>query len=116
MRKPNAVLLPARQRTETVFLSDMIAILRAHPAGLRRWSLMRAMRTRAEAAGRDVSPKFEDDVERSFRRHCAGDAMRSSLSPQPPELFYRPKESVGEVWALDLAAAEQFLSRGSMAA
>jgi len=89
-------------------LSELIDILRANPAGLRRWSVMRAMRSRATAAGREITPKFEDDVERVFRRHCAGDSMRAGTAPDPAnELFYRPKDKAGEVWALNTARAPE---------
>jgi len=87
-------------------LAELIDVLRANPGGLRRWSVMRAMRSRAAAEGREITPKFEDDVERVFRRHCAGDSMRAGTAPDPEnELFYRPKDKAGEVWALNSARA-----------
>src|SRR6476659_4702574 len=109
MSAHSSTFASARLRAEPSLLRDLIAVLAEHPSGLRRWSVMRAMRARAEKANRDVSPKFEDEVERSFRRHCAGDSVRASQSPQPAELFYRPKEKAGEVWALDQEKARAFL-------
>jgi hypothetical protein len=91
-------------------LADLIAVLEPHPRGLRRWGVMRAMRSRAERAGRDVSPKFEDDVERVFRYHCVGDNVRATAG-ETAEIFYRPKETAGEVWAVIPAAAKAWLSR-----
>jgi hypothetical protein len=35
--------------------------------------------------------------------------VRASQSPPPAELFYRPKEKAGEVWALDKEKARAFL-------
>jgi hypothetical protein len=102
--------MPSRMRSDSALVSDLVTVLLSHPAGLRRWSVMRAMRTRAEKANREVTPKFEDDVERVFRRHCTGDSVRAGLSTQLDELFHRPKESVGEVWAANTAASRAYLS------
>jgi hypothetical protein len=89
-------------RTSETCLAELIDVLRANPSGLRRWSVMRAMRSRAEKAGREITPKFEDDVERVFRRHCAGDSMRAGTAAgSENELFHRPKDKAGEVWALN---------------
>ncbi|HYM30974.1 MAG TPA: hypothetical protein VEU47_06735, partial [Candidatus Cybelea sp.] len=98
---------PQRKRADEFCLADLISVLRASPGGLRRWSVMRAMRTLAEKANREVTPKFEGDVERVFRRHCAGDTARGGMAADPAsELFYRPKDKAGEVWALNAARAE----------
>jgi hypothetical protein len=78
-------------------LEELIAALAPHPNGLRRWSVMRAIRKRREAVSREIPLKLEADVERAFRRFCRGDDMRSSGAP----LFCRPAEKAGEVWALD---------------
>jgi hypothetical protein len=94
-------------------LADLIAVLESHPRGLRRWSVMRAMRARAEKAHREVTPKFEDDVERVFRRHCEGDAVRAGSTNTAEELFFRPKETAGEVWAVHLARAKAWLESPS---
>ncbi len=82
-------------------LAEIIAALAPHPGGLRRWSVMRAIRRKREAVSRDVPLKFEADVERIFRQFCS-DAADSGLrkSAAGEALFYRPKEKAGEVWAL----------------
>jgi hypothetical protein len=98
-----------RKPVDQSCLADLVAVLKASPAGLRRWSVMRAMRARAEKANREVSPKFEDDVERVFRRHCAGDSVRATAG-EPLELFHRPKEKAGEVWALIPEAAKEWMA------
>jgi hypothetical protein len=91
---------PQRKRVDQSCLADLIAVLEMHPRGLRRWSVMRAMRIRAEKANREVSPKFEDDVERVFRRFCEGDAVRAGVTDTASALFHRPKETAGEVWSV----------------
>jgi hypothetical protein len=88
--------------------ADLIAVLEANPRGLRRWSVMRAMRVRAEKANREITPKFEDDVERLFRRFCEGDSVRGESSPDAA-LFFRPKETAGEVWAVHAKRARAWL-------
>jgi hypothetical protein len=98
-----------RQNDHQSCLSDLIAVLRDHPGGLRRWSVMRAMRTRAAKAGREDSPKFEDDVERVFRRYCAGDVSRAGTNAPTSELFFRPGDRPGEVWAVNIARADSWL-------
>lgn len=102
--------MPSRMRSDSALVTDLVTVLLSHPAGLRRWSVMRAMRMRAEKANREVTPKFEDDVERVFRRHCTGDSVRAGLATPLDELFHRPKESVGEVWAANTAASRAYLS------
>src|SRR5271170_1675587 len=97
---------PLRKRADEACLADLIAVLEAHPAGLRRWSVMRAMRLRASKAGREIIPKFEDEVERVFRRHCEGDELAGSASVSA--LFYRPKERAGEVWAIRAGGAKNW--------
>lgn len=113
-RKPETT--PQRKRVDQSCLQDLIAVLLASPAGLRRWSVMRAMRVRAEKAHREVSPKFEDDVERVFRRFCEGDSSRAGMNEPASEIFHRPKEKTGEVWAVYPEKAQAWLEDGSRSA
>ena len=103
---------PARARHDRTLLLDLIAVLEANPAGLRRWSVMRALRTRRAQAGHEITPKFEDEVERLFRDHCAVEPSRENES-RP---FFRPKEKAGEVWAVDAACLRRFHEREHEAA
>ena len=105
-----AGLSGARGRTSFSHLRDLVEVLNEHPAGLRRWSVMRAMRSRRENAGLEVPQKFEDEVERAFRNRCA-----IETPPGAPErddssaLFFRPKERAGEVWAVYRDRAAEWL-------
>ena len=83
-------------------VEELIAALAPHPRGLRRWSVMRAIRKSREAVSRDIPLKLESDVERAFRQFCRGDGMRASGKV----LFCRPAEKAGEVWALDTTHAD----------
>jgi hypothetical protein len=90
-----------RMNPDRTILLELIKVLAPHAGGLRRWSVMRAIRKERESAARDISQKFEDEIERTFRRYCA-DAGNSKVRACAPEaaLFHRPKEKAGEVWAL----------------
>jgi hypothetical protein len=80
-------------------LGELMIVLKPHPRGLRRWSVMRALRENRRRLARDIPLKFESDVERVFRRFCAEDADGNPrLVENAP--FYRPRETAGEVWAL----------------
>jgi hypothetical protein len=103
----------ARSRTSESHLRDLVEILSEQPAGLRRWSVMRAMRVRRERGGRDVPQKFEDEIERAFRNRCAVETETPSGLPERDNgsaLFYRPKERAGEVWAVFPERAKTWLS------
>jgi hypothetical protein len=91
---------PHRERgAANPLLTELITVLAQHPKGLRRWSVMRAIRKNREAQSRDIPLKLEADVERTFRQYCAGDTgLRSDSAGKI--LFCRPAEKAGEVWAL----------------
>ncbi len=81
-------------------VAELAKLLLAHPAGLRRWSVMRAMRKAWENAQQEVSLKFEDEVERNFRHYSADDDCAKSPERGPSDaLFFRPRDKAGEVWA-----------------
>ena len=90
-----------QDRPRPTIVEDIVAALAPHPKGLRRWSVMRAIRKGREAVSREIPLKLEADVERTFRRFCRNDEMRASGTA----LFYRPAEKAGEVWALDAGYA-----------
>jgi len=93
-----ATVVAARlERSEHRLALELIDVLAAHPKGLRRWSVMRAMRINRDRASLDIPQKFEADVERVFRRFCAGDEGRKCSAEDA--LFFRPGEKAGEVWA-----------------
>jgi hypothetical protein len=79
--------------TDLSILDELVAVLTPHPAGLRRWSVMNAIRRARQSAGRDIPLKLEAEVERAFRAASTGKAAR----------FRRPAETAGEVWALNPA-------------
>ena len=81
---------PSRMRADQTLLLDLIAVLTANKAGLRRWSVMRAMRQRAEKANREVTPKFEDDVERAFGIQALFSGHGAYTPPYDAPDFGRP--------------------------
>lgn len=99
-----------KMRSDRAILNELIKVLTPHPNGLRRWSVMRAIRKDRESASRDIPQKFEDEIERTFRRFCADsdNAKTRSCAPEN-ELFYRPKDKAGEVWAVIPGRAETLL-------
>ena len=103
---------PSRVRHDRTLLLDLVAVLEANPKGLRRWSVMRAMRARRAQSGHEITPKFEDEVERMFRDHCAAEPPREN-DTRP---FFKPKETAGEVWAVDPARLAAFLNGEAAAA
>ena len=94
--------------SDATILTELVEVLAAHPSGLRRWSVMRAIRSNRERGDREIPPKMEDDVERTFRRFCTSDlgAVRGEA------LFYRPRERAGEVWAVIPDRARAWLTSG----
>jgi hypothetical protein len=93
--------LAARKlRTDPVILDELRAVLAAHPHGLRRWSVMRAIRKDRERTGRDIPQNFEAEVERTFRRFCADVDTKHRGGAAEDTRFFRPSEKAGEVWAI----------------
>jgi len=90
-----------RQASRPTIVEELIAALAPHPRGLRRWSVMRAIRKSREAVARAIPLKLESDVERPFRQFCRNDGTRD----EGTVLFCRPAEKAGEVWALDASFA-----------
>ena len=85
---------------DTSIVEELVAVLAPHPGGLRRWSVMNAIRQRRRAASRDIPLKMEAEIERTFRHFCARDTLHSPGTA----LFCRPVEKAGEVWALAASA------------
>lgn len=100
---PPEMNFTARQRNEEdrLYLLDLIRVLKAHPAGLRRWSVMRGIREYRKAAGLPIEQRMEDAVERLFRNHCA-DPEKSKKRNVAPDaaLFYWPQGRQGGIWAV----------------
>ena len=90
-----------RSAPRPTIVEELVAALAPHPKGLRRWSVMRAIRKGREAVSREIPLKLESDVERTFRQFCRDDGTRTSGTA----LFCRPAEKAGEVWALDASYA-----------
>jgi hypothetical protein len=87
-------------------VDELVTLLAAHPGGLRRWSVMQAIRRNRGRTARPVSLRFESEIERVFRSLC-GEGTERSVQNGSSFLFYRPEGKAGEVWALrqDQAAA-----------
>jgi hypothetical protein len=99
-----------RSRSDIPYVVDLIRVLHTQPAGLRRWSVMRAIRKNREISNRPIPQKFEDEVERAFRKFCVdADPARNGGRPQETALFFKPKEKAGEVWAILAENAEAWL-------
>jgi hypothetical protein len=101
----------ARLPSDQPILLEIIRVLAPHPSGLRRWSVMRAIRKERERAAREIPQKLEDDVERTFRRFCAdaGNAKTPGCDAKDA-YFYRPKDKAGEVWVVFPERAKAWLA------
>ncbi|HLY06346.1 MAG TPA: hypothetical protein VKR31_11420 [Rhizomicrobium sp.] len=105
---------PDLSHADRAHLLNLIQVLLPHPGGLRRWTVMRAVRSLHEKAAREIPLKLEDEVEKVFRRHGgdgsagAGSGSRSA-DDRAARLFTRPKDRAGEVWAVDADMARAWL-------
>jgi hypothetical protein len=110
----DAEVAARRTRPDQPILGELIKVLTPYPGGLRRWSVMRAIRSDRERASREVSQKFEDEVERTFRRFCADqNVAKPEQITASDALFYRPQEKAGEVWAIIPERAKAWLDSES---
>jgi len=108
--EPGIDVAARKSRADHPILTELIKVLVPYPGGLRRWSVMRAIRSNREHASRDIPQKLEDEVERAFRRCCADmvDA-KGRVSTARDALFYKPREKAGEVWAVFPERAKAWL-------
>ena len=97
-------------RTNVAVVTELAKLLLAHPGGLRRWSVMRAMRKAWEGAQQEVPLKFEDEVERNFRYFSADDDCAKSPERRRDAIFFRPNDKAGEVWAANLEPVQAWLA------
>ena len=103
-----------RRRLEPSILSELVEVLAPHPNGLRRWSVMRAIRNNRNRASREVSLKFEAEVERVFRSSCSNWGDAKCRDPQSA-IFYRPSGKAGEVWAIHAMHAKTWRAKADAA-
>jgi hypothetical protein len=102
-----------RSRSDRANLAELIKVLTPHPGGLRRWSVMRAIRKDRESGSREIPQKFEDEIERTFRRYCAdAEHTKTRVCGAEDALFYRPKDKAGEVWAIIPGRVENWHGAG----
>jgi len=94
---------------ERSILNELVELLASHPCGLRRWSVMRAIRDSRSRASRPMSLKFETEIERVFRG-CCSNCVESRGNPKDA-LFYRPEGKAGEVWAVHADRARTWLAQ-----
>jgi hypothetical protein len=107
--------LARKSRADQIIVEELLKVLGPQLAGLRRWSVMRAIRNERERACIDISQKFEDEVERVFRRFCADYRDgKSRVCAESEALFFRPTEKAGEVWAIYQDRTKAWLARGSV--
>jgi hypothetical protein len=90
-------------------LDELVKVLSPHPGGLRRFSVMRAIRALRDRSQRPVSLKFEAEIERAFRSSCANWAG-GKVPDSSNTLFYRPDGKAGEVWAVHADRAKAWLA------
>src|ERR1017187_4715368 len=90
-RDHGAELASRKLRSDQLILAELTSALAPHPGGLRRWSVMRAIRKDREATGHDIPHNFEVEVERLFRRFCADvDAASVAVAIGKTHCFFDP--------------------------
>lgn len=108
---PETEFTAAISHSDQPILCELIKVLAPHPRGLRRWSVMRAIRKTRESTARDIPQKFEDEVERTFRRYCADAVDANTSTCAAKDAFcYRPKGKAGEVWGIFPDRAKAWLN------
>lgn len=95
---PQASSKAGKRQVDPAILSDLVKVLAQHPNGLRRWSVMRAIRAERTLTNREIPLRLEDTVERTFRSLCEDFLIKSQNAQMA--LFYLRKETAGEVWAV----------------
>ena len=100
---------PERLKPDPAYVADLIGVLLPQPGGLRRWSVMRAIRARREKANQAHSPQIRRQGRARVPRLLCGRSAFSA-SRQRPRLFYRPKDKAGEVWAVYADKARAWLN------
>ena len=94
-------MVKARREVHEPILSELMAVLRPHTEGLRKWSVMRAIRATRQRASQNIPQKFEEQIERTFRRFCADPSEANTrICTTESAPFYRRQGTAGEVWAL----------------
>ncbi len=101
-----------KRQIDPATLSDLVKVLSQHPSGLRRWSVMRAIRAERLRTNREIPQRIEDEVERVFRSRC--EAFVQNADTAKTALFYLPKEKAGEVWAIYPERAMAAFAEASM--
>jgi hypothetical protein len=107
-REPASVV-EKRFEEDRLHLLELIRVLSRHPAGLRRWSIMRTIRKNREVAGLPIPQRMEDAVERVFRNHSADSEHKNRHRAPDTALFHWPQGKRGGVWAVHPDRAEAWL-------
>ena len=108
--RETASVAEKRFEEDRYYLLELITVLKRHPAGLRRWSIMRTIRKNRELAGLPIPQKMEDTVENIFRSRCAdSDSFKKRGRAPETALFHWPQGKLGGVWAVYPDRAEAWL-------
>lgn len=106
-----AVLAAVRLREETLYVIDLIRVLKSHRSGRRRWAVMQSIRKDRAAAHLPIPENFEHAVESAFQQHCLESGVfNKGRGAKKPALFVWPLGKAGGVWAVDANAAKAWLA------